>query len=167
VSRGGGFVQRTIERLFTDNPSATFSVEELARQVYAATLIEKRHRVAVLRAADAVARRMWWHSERSAAPGQAVIFSNPMDVRSYAMGRLRTGISTAMRPASELQRMLDDPTCRHSHAAFVQPGGEWWNQVRAFQLERAGFHEEAEAIRAATSPTPVNCRTLTTRQSVA
>jgi hypothetical protein len=54
-------VQRAIEAAFRENPGVAYAVEELAALAYPGTgQIEKRHRVAVLRAADAAGPMSWW-----------------------------------------------------------------------------------------------------------
>ena len=61
MSHGPGRVERAVERIFTEFPDKTFSTDELATLVYPAlTKVEKKHRVAVLRAADKVAARLHW-----------------------------------------------------------------------------------------------------------
>src|SRR3954470_13729303 len=52
MSHGPGRVQRNIEDLFQNNPSATFTTEDLVACAYPGrNRVEKSHRVAVLRAA--------------------------------------------------------------------------------------------------------------------
>jgi hypothetical protein len=53
MSRGPGHVERTITGVFAAEPNRKFTALELARHVYGEnTLIEKKHRVAVTRAAN-------------------------------------------------------------------------------------------------------------------
>jgi hypothetical protein len=60
VSATGG-IEQAIETLFSNAPSQTFSTEELVTAVFpGVNRIEKKHRVAVLRAADKVAKRRDW-----------------------------------------------------------------------------------------------------------
>jgi hypothetical protein len=66
MSRGPGRIERAIEETFTANPSETFTVDELVATAYPGTdEIEKKHRVAVIRAADKVAARLWWEKALS------------------------------------------------------------------------------------------------------
>jgi hypothetical protein len=83
MSRGPGRVERAIEQTFTDNPSAAFTVEELAAAAYPGlNRVEKKHRVAVLRAADKVAGRLGWHKYVCERPGGHIVYCNPVDLRS-------------------------------------------------------------------------------------
>jgi hypothetical protein len=98
MSRGPGRIERAVEALFTSQPHMTYSTDELVEAVYrGVNRVEKKHRVAVLRAADNVAKRLgcWekWKCERgfhSTASGCGSIYVNVTDVHSYAIGRLRT-----------------------------------------------------------------------------
>ena len=61
MSRGPGHVERAITRAFTDNPTQTYTTDELSAIVYpTVAVLAKRHTVAVLRAAERVAKRMGW-----------------------------------------------------------------------------------------------------------
>jgi hypothetical protein len=78
MSRGPGRVQRAIEAAFRASPQAAFAVEELAALAYPGTgQIAKRHRVAVLRAADAAAGRMGLVAAALAKPGNPLVYFRP------------------------------------------------------------------------------------------
>jgi hypothetical protein len=100
MSRGPGSVEQVIRTAFTENGSRTFTVDELVMLAYPGLNgIEKKHRVSVLRAASkaaAVAAGWWW--QQSAQPGHAVTYYNPVDVRSYAINKLRQDFLVARRP---------------------------------------------------------------------
>ncbi|MEH2576523.1 hypothetical protein V1272_005858 [Bradyrhizobium sp. AZCC 1708] len=57
MSRGLGLVARRLQEVFAKNPSLSFSTSELCHLVYGRGLIEKKHRVAVLRALRTLVRR--------------------------------------------------------------------------------------------------------------
>ena len=58
---GPGRIERAIAATFFAQPSMTFTVEELVVIAYPGlNRIEKKHRVAVRRAANKVAVREWW-----------------------------------------------------------------------------------------------------------
>jgi hypothetical protein len=137
MSRGPGKVERVIEALFADEPSRTFSTDELVAAVYrSVNRVEKKHRVAVLRAADKVATRLhWdkWQCERwgqggygPSVAGRGALYVNTLDLRSYALGRLRVDDSNAGTSVTELAAMLR----RGEHAQWIAPGGSWWLHVQ-------------------------------------
>lgn len=57
MSRGPGTVERRLQQLFERHPSGVFTTETLCRRVYRVSVVEKKHRVAVLRALKNLARR--------------------------------------------------------------------------------------------------------------
>jgi hypothetical protein len=57
VSRGPGHIEASLRRLFLSQPEGIFTTAELCRHVYGGSRIEKKHRVAVLRALKSLARR--------------------------------------------------------------------------------------------------------------
>jgi len=139
MSRGPGHVERTIEALFTENPTATFSTSELIAAVYGRVKwVEKKHRVAVLRAATKVAKRLgnWekYKCERileSDMTDRGAIFVNVCDVRSYALGRLRT--DDCKRTVDDLTREVTrDPRIKE----LTSRGGTWWMFVQQARVQR-------------------------------
>lgn len=150
MSRGPGRVQRAIEELFRNNPTATFSTEELAAHVYPGiNRVEKAHRVAILRAVEPVAIKLWWQMSWSDRPGHQMICYNLCDVMSYGMGRLRVDFITGGYPHEDLQRFLTDPSAYRNEVDKIVPGGTWWTHVQINQAMREGREEEAEAMRCA------------------
>jgi hypothetical protein len=57
VSRGPGRIETSLRQLFLDQPEGIFTTAELCRHAYRQARIEKKHRVAVLRALKSLARR--------------------------------------------------------------------------------------------------------------
>jgi hypothetical protein len=51
MSKGAGRVERAIAGVFEAEPDNAFTVEDLCDRAYPGELVEKKHRVAVLRAA--------------------------------------------------------------------------------------------------------------------
>lgn len=139
MSKGPGRVERAIETAFRKSPRDTFSVVELMPHAYpGVNRAEKKHRVAIIRAAEKVAARLGWQGWRREAPGGEVIYLNPCDIRSYAIGRLRTGYPTYT--AAEAARMLHDPS-HHRHARYrnlTRPGGSWWRHAAYARAVRNG-----------------------------
>jgi hypothetical protein len=150
MSRGPGKIERAIEAAFLKEPSRTFSTQELIPIAYPGRkAVEKKHRVAVLRAANKIARLLWWRGRRSERPGGEVVFSNLLDVRSYALGHLRRDFSHYSDPPEKLNRLLDDPKVHCSHWHFIQqPDGAWWKHVEIYKAEKEGAADRAEQLKA-------------------
>lgn len=152
MSRGPGKIERAIEAAFSAMPSATFSVAELGPIAYPGlNRVEKRHRVAILRAADKVAARLWWKGLTSERPGGSIVYCNLLDVHSYALGRLRADFLTGAEPIARLETFLiepepGDPFAHRSRWDVVRPGGAWWLHVEAAKADRAGDSAQAAAI---------------------
>ena len=131
MSRGPGRIEREIEALFTSHPHRSFSTDELVEAVYrGVNRVEKKHRVAVLRAADNVAKRLgcWekWKCERtwhSTASGCGSIYVNVTDVHSYAIGRYRTDCVHNKDSIAELEARIADGG---KDANLIVKGGAWW-----------------------------------------
>lgn len=64
MSRGPGRVQKILMGLFTDDPSALLDTSELCKAVYGVAKVDKRHRVAVLRALKRLAETRMPHLAR-------------------------------------------------------------------------------------------------------
>ena len=154
MSRGPGHIERAIAAAFTAMPSAVFTVADLGPISYSGlNRVEKRHRVAIIRAADKVASRLWWAKLISERPGGQVVYCNTLDVRSYALGRLRAGFEFNDTPLDVIERMVEvpapgDPYAHRSRWHLVQPGGAWWQHVEIAKARKAGDDAEAERITA-------------------
>ena len=149
MSRGPGRIEQSIGALFEGAPSIVFTVEDLAMIVYpGGNRPEKWHRVAVLRAGRHVAARLWWACRRREAPHGEIVFFNLLDVRSYALGRLRCDFANNDLTLGELERLIDDPSVHRSAWRLVQPEGAWSKHVKANLARRDGNEELAEKIMA-------------------
>ena len=61
MSRGPGRIERELLEIFNKNPTVIRSTSDLCRQVYGIEQVEKKHRVAVLRALKSMAgKSMPW-----------------------------------------------------------------------------------------------------------
>ncbi|MDH4990846.1 hypothetical protein QEZ48_08380 [Aquamicrobium lusatiense] len=90
MSRGPGKIERAVEALLNANPRRTFTGEEMALACYPGlNRVEKKHKVSVLRAANKVADRLRWASDRVWNSNSSIIFFNPLDLRSFAVGKTR------------------------------------------------------------------------------
>jgi hypothetical protein len=151
VSRGPGRIQRAIESTFRQNPSSTYSVDELAAVAYPGiNQVEKKHRVAVLRAAAAAAETCGWWYGQAQRPGHSMIYGNPLDLRSYAIWRMRRDFSSGSMTPEKLAKALDDPEdwrCERERE-MVQPGGAWWYHIEINRADREGDEPRATQMRA-------------------
>jgi hypothetical protein len=144
-TRGRGRLQKAIEAAFRQNPSKTYSVEELAPIAYPELgEIEKKHRVAILRAASAASEACGWCYRCAERPGHPMIYGNPTDLRSYATWHMRLDCLTGDMAPDQLATAFDDP----NDAAWkrVQPGGAWWCHVEIYNARAAGDAERAKQV---------------------
>lgn len=154
MSRGPGRIERAIEAAFTASPDDAFSVSELGAFAYPGlNRVEKRHRVAILRAADKVGRRLWWAGRTSERPGGAVIYFNLLNVRSYTLGHLRRDLVNGSAPMEQLLDLMEppqfgDPWRSRNQWDRMQPGGAWWLHVEMNKAQKAGDLAEVERLRA-------------------
>jgi hypothetical protein len=152
MSRGSGRVEREIERAFAEKPDDIFMVEDLVRVVYPGlNRTEKKHRVAVIRAADQVARRCGWIAYKREAFGHELVYCNLMNVRSYTLGRMRASFLKNDRPLDELRHVVDGGTspCQHRYRHDIEnmkPGGAWWIHVEIHKAAHAGDASKAEEM---------------------
>jgi len=147
MSRGPGRIQRAIEHAFRQHPSATYAVDELVLIAYPGlNRVEKKHRVATIRAADTVAKDLGWQGMRADRPGHPVIYGNQLDLRSYATWNMRRDFIEGALTAERIEAALDDPKAWHSRWSWVQPGGAWWQRVEINRARAAGDNAVADAM---------------------
>jgi hypothetical protein len=157
MSRGPGRIEKAIERIFAESPSKTFSTDELAALAYPTVgRIEKKHRVAILRAADKVAARLYWEkwqcervgwgtrwpgSKRESLKGRGAIYVNVLDIWSYAHGRLRAENYSGALSEDGRDAKLGQGGDHHK---YVVPRGAWWIHVEERKCEVAGVEPGPE-----------------------
>ena len=151
MSKGPGRIQRTIDAIFKDNPDSAFTVEELCCRVYGDGKREKRHRVAVIRAAKAVIKNLpdivIWNAEWR---GGTLIFFNHRSVMSYAIARLKgDSIEHCWRSHAltdyEARRILRED---ERYVALIAPNGQWWRYVQEWIAEEDGDSATFERLKA-------------------
>jgi hypothetical protein len=143
MSRGPGRIQRAVANAFADTPSAAFSVDELAQIAYPESAqIERKHRVALVRAADAAAEAAGW-SAVQARNGKGIVYFNPVDMHSYALGRIRAKLQWSKLPVAEAAASLEPGGEHHKH---IQPSGAWWLHVEITKAQRAGDTAHAQRL---------------------
>ncbi|GEP06632.1 hypothetical protein [Methylobacterium oxalidis] len=154
---GSGKIQRAVLAAFEAETDNAFTSQELIERAYPGLgRIEKKHRVAMSRAAKKLCMPetgLAWL--RGGGLGGRLVFFNRYNVLSYATGRLKAD------PRNDYQS--NDPRCTggctevelrkeispggrcHRH---VVPGGVWWRQVRLWTAQRDGEAEAAQQLEA-------------------
>ena len=91
MSRGPGRIERAIVAILDAEPDNAFTTEDLCDRVYSGVnRVEKKHRVAVLRAANKlVKRRDNTGCQRCGNLGGTRVYFNVDNVMSYAMACLK------------------------------------------------------------------------------
>ena len=154
MSKGPGRVGRAIEAALAAEPDNAFTVEDLCDRVYVGERIEKKHRVAVIRAAKRVADRNDNIAiTQSVHLGSALIFYHRYNVMSYAMAQLKGLSSYRTKDIRRLDTNWDESHLRamiaggiaHQH---VVPGGVWWRNVEIRIAERDGDTEKVTRLKA-------------------
>jgi hypothetical protein len=108
MSRGPGRVERAIRALFDAHPDEAFVTDELCEHCYPGVTIEKKHRVAVLRAAWNVLKHdPNWAARSDWSQGLRDVFYNRDSVASSAMTHAMNGTyrspKRAARAGSDLR----------------------------------------------------------------
>jgi len=129
--------------VFTAEPDNAFTVGELCERIYPDceridpdySCVEKKPRVAVIRAAQSLSRRWpdlgWRYSETL---GREKIFFNANSVMSFAMARLK-GNQFEYATEEELRSSLLEGGKHHEH---IVKGGVWWRHRDMWIAERDG-----------------------------
>ena len=108
MSRGPGRLERAIRALFDAHPDLAFVTDELCEHCYPdAKPIERKHQVAVLRAAFKVINNdPDWGGFRSASQGGAIVFYNRANVQSTAMCCEMAFYATVYRSPKRARRTM-------------------------------------------------------------
>jgi hypothetical protein len=135
MSKGPGRIQRQLALIFDLDPEGAFTIEELCERIYETESITKSHRVAVIRAAKALAKKHpgleWWRSE---GRGSTLVFFHHDNVMSYGMARLKSDCLSRHDDERVLWKRLRD----EEHRKLSRPGGWWWLHVQTWIGERDG-----------------------------
>jgi hypothetical protein len=143
MSRGPGRIERAIAAILDAEPDNAFTVEDLCRRIYGIERVEKRHRVAVLRAAATLGkRRDTLDSMPSDAAGGTRIYFNIDNVMSYAMARLKGDFLNCYGSAWVDPRYKATETSLRAKLAkggdshhLVVRGGSWWQRTHGHIAE--------------------------------
>jgi hypothetical protein len=151
MSKGPGRIQQAIKALFVAEPDNAFTTAELCERIYGVGGVEKKHRVAVMRAAKA--ELSCWSGENL---GKQLVFYDPLNVRSYAMARLKSDFCSNYRNAdqrtpehwitseADLRKQLGD----EQHRKLVAKGGSWWLHTEIERARAAGDGKRAAQLQA-------------------
>jgi hypothetical protein len=159
MSKGPGRIERAIAAILDAEPDNAFTTEDLCERVYSGVnRVEKKHRVAVLRAANRlVKRRDNTGYQRCDNLGRTHVYFNIDNVMSYGMARLKADSFNHYRsnddryftPSAFLRRHMGFKKGyqyqwhRSSEAELraelaeggkehknVVPGGVWWKHTQ-------------------------------------
>jgi hypothetical protein len=172
MSRGPGQVQRAIMAAFAAEPDNAFLLCELCERVYpGVNRIEKKHRVAVARAANAIKTLDHWKRETL---GGELVFYDPLNVMSYAVARLK---SDSLGPGAAYRNNDYRPVPRRTFwgrditsyrqydissdkifREMLAPGGEyhkdiveggaWWLHTEMHRAEKRGDRKTLKRLQA-------------------
>ncbi len=157
MSRGAGRIERAIEVNLDKHPDKAFTTEELCRLVYGVEAVEKKHRVAVIRAANKLMeRRDTLHCYRGEGLGGTAIYFTVTNVISYAMARLKADNPSPhdarlpehwIRTEAQLRRQLSPGGDRYER---VIEGGAWWQHTQSaiaeIEARRAGDKKRLKKV---------------------
>jgi hypothetical protein len=131
MSHGPGRIERAVEQTLR-GADRSFTVEELATFAYPTiAVVEKKHRVAILRTFNSVEKKLPLWFFRTVKPPWRLIVTNRNSVRSYVHGYLRVYWWDAERSLDLIEKILNDPEVQ----SVMQPGGVWWTDVEINKAE--------------------------------
>jgi hypothetical protein len=147
MSRGSGRIEQAIIAAFTAEPDNAFTVAELCVRIYPnAGYVDKKHRVAIIRAAKSLSRRwpdLGWR--KSETLGGQTIYFNADSIMSFAMARLK-GDSLknydnqdprVVNRASE-EELRASLLKGGSHHKYIVKGGSWQRHREMWIARRDG-----------------------------
>jgi hypothetical protein len=129
-------------------PDDAFTIEELCKRVYAHTTwrVEKKHRVAVIRAAKAMIERSGGYALKGyGGRGSALVVYTAESLTSCGIAHLKTWGRLAHMPADWLRNRLTASDCLE----YMAPGGAWWIEVELARAERNGDAERVGELKSA------------------
>ena len=154
MSKGPGKIERAIEWVLAANPEMTYTLDELAAAAYLGVInrIEKKHRVATLRAARNVSSRVYWHYLRSGGHGRPLIFYNRLNAASRSIARNRNIGRSHAEAAALWQRPairfgLSDSDWRRTELLRASLEGDDYRQDWLMQEEYAAHKRLAAFLR--------------------
>jgi hypothetical protein len=148
MSRGPGKLERTIAAEFAAHPDDALAIEALALACYPGiNRVEKKHRIAVARAAKSVCGRTGWGWYIDARQGGKSIYFHQRSLRSYAFARLRNDFCKNNLSDEELRQLIDGKADHRRYHSIAQSLGAFANHVRAWRVFLDGNEDEKAAMR--------------------
>ena len=146
MSRGAGRVEQAILAAFAV-VGMSYTVEDLFNHAYPdASQLERKHRVAIKRAASNACFKTGWTTWRRDNRGGGYIYYDPCDVISYASARLK-GSDYRYQSQDKWIRRFNSTTDEEiisqlevggKNYDLVVEGGTWWKHTRMAQAKRDG-----------------------------
>ena len=146
MSRGAGRVEQAIFAAFSV-VGTSYTVEDLFKYAYPdAAQLERKHRVAIKRAATNACLKTGWTTCRRDNRGGGYIYYDPCDVISYASARLK-GRELRYQSQDKWIRRFNPTTDEEissklevggENYALVVEGGTWWKYARMARAKRDG-----------------------------
>ncbi len=160
MSRGPGRIERALYHLFEEHPEGAWTTADLCRLIYpTANRVEKKHRVAVLRAMDKVIdkkgdqHRDWGWFYFGFKGAAARVLCNYANVMSYSLAKLnsmnaKTWVGEEWRTRTE-EELLERLQPGGDHHGYIIPGprGHWDRHVRMYIAKRDGDQETADKMK--------------------
>jgi hypothetical protein len=172
MSNGLGRIELGILEAFRSEPDDAFTTDELAKRIYGVETVEKKHRVAILRAARNLnpslnnfknfgkteynwlkAVKMehgYWTSYYDGHSGYSrlFVFFNCCNLQSYGMSHEKVEYFSLEQPPSnaQLRKQLKKNVRFQERMA---KGGWYWKHVEEYKAECSGDEKKAKKIKAA------------------
>lgn len=144
MSAGPGRIMRSIALIVDEEREDAHTIDELCARVYVGEIIEKKHRVAAIRAMkNVVAQNKELRLGAAGSRGSPLIIFRPCELLSYAMFRLLHTYGPYKSKA--VLRATIQPGGTNYH--WTQPGGAWEREVQLAIAERDADHKAAHRIR--------------------
>jgi hypothetical protein len=169
MSKGPGRIQLAISAVFAAEPDNAFTTTELCERIYHVVpqfspddecdwienddrdWVEKKHRIAVVRAAKKIARLDWFASETL---GGQLVFFDPLNVMSYAMARLKGDNFGGYHNNDRRRRWRQETEAQlrarlvegGDHYKYVVKDGSWWRKVEIERAKARGDHKRAAQL---------------------
>jgi len=147
MSRGLGHIERMLPKLLGSIGAKTYSITELCEEVYVHEWIEKRHRVAMLRALKDIIEDYptlgLFYGRRG-----TYIVCDCANLEAYAVMQARCRWNLDHQGALErLKEELKDEMDRHDFQKNMAPeSGLWWMRAEWYKAERDGDTARAKEL---------------------
>lgn len=147
MSKGPGRLERLITETFTNNPSETYTIKQLSILAYpGVNRIEKKHTVAVARAARKVAYDMWWDTGAVwNEAGGPIVYYNRCNLKSYAIGNFGYR-GWGRGDLSEWYDAIGSEEGDSRYADDIRPGGFMHDRVSRCIAARDGVEPDPEIV---------------------